>query len=108
MNEFSPCLMDRLVFFSGKILHNREGRFVEYSGDEKNDHYAIITRKGSLSRLRAGFISRVTDETIIPALCSRPALPKSDCRFFHFFTNLLFPQKRLECDSSKKLINALF
>ncbi|KAK6733777.1 hypothetical protein RB195_017501 [Necator americanus] len=55
--------------FPGKVLNGASGRLISGS----TGSLAILTRKGSASRLRAGVITKADSESLFPILCSRNA-----------------------------------
>ncbi|WKY03188.1 hypothetical protein Q1695_004718 [Nippostrongylus brasiliensis] len=71
-NDIEYLLHDNL---DGKRkLLNKYGRVVT----GKSENYAMITRKGSLARLRVGTIAPMDPNTAIPVLCSRRATPRQE------------------------------
>ncbi|XGW27024.1 hypothetical protein V3C99_007533 [Haemonchus contortus] len=63
-----------LAKLQGKSLSTKQGRPV----NKKSDKYAILTRKGSLARLKGGVIAPVTADTKLPVICSQPAVPRQE------------------------------
>ncbi|VDO38183.1 unnamed protein product [Haemonchus placei] len=63
-----------LARLEGRSLSTKQGRPV----NKKSDKYAILTRKGSLARLKGGVLAPVTSDTKLPVLCTQPAVPRQE------------------------------